>query len=82
MIPGVRHNDDLVEVLIMLALSPKVVDAVWSAVAPLIPKRPVADHPLGCLRPRLSDRLCFEAILFRLVTGVFMGCGRPTGERL
>ena len=69
MIPGVTHNNDLVEVLIMLALSPKVVDVIWAAVAPLIPKRPVADHPLGCHRPRLSDRLCFEAILFRLVTG-------------
>ena len=69
MIPGVTHNNDLVEVLIMLALSPKVVDVIWAAVEPLIPKRPVADHPLGCHRPRLSDRLCFEAILFRLVTG-------------
>ena len=26
-------------------------------------------HPLGCHRPRISDRDCFEAILFRLVTG-------------
>jgi transposase len=63
------HNDDLVEVLIMLALSPRVVDAVWAAVEPLIPKRPETDHPLGCHRPRIDDRLCFEAILFRLVTG-------------
>ena len=69
MIPVQLHNDDLVEVLIMLALSPRVVDAVWAAVEPLIPKRPETDHPLGCHRPRIDDRLCFEAILFRLVTG-------------
>jgi transposase len=69
MIPGATHNDDLVEVLIMLALSPRVVDAVWAAVEPLIPQRPATNHPLGCHRPRIDDRLCFEAILFRLVTG-------------
>jgi len=65
MIPGATHNDDLVEVLIMLALHPKVVDVVWAAVEPLIPKRPVVEYPLGCHRPRIDDRLCFEAILFR-----------------
>ena len=53
----------------MLALSPKVVDAVWSAVEPLLPPRPPDTHPLGCHRRRISDRACFEAILFRLVTG-------------
>ena len=53
----------------MLALSPKVMDAVWAAVEPLIPQRPATNHPLGCHRPRIDDRLCFEAILFRLVTG-------------
>jgi transposase len=42
---------------------------VWAAVEPLLPERPVDTHPLGCHRPRLSDRDCFEAILFRLVTG-------------
>jgi transposase len=53
----------------MLALDPKVVDAVWSAVEPLLPA-PLPDrHPLGCHRRRISDRNCFEAILFRLVTG-------------
>jgi transposase len=69
MIPGALHNDDLVEVRIMLALSPRVVDAVWAAVEPLIPHRPATNHPLGCHRPRIPDRQCFEAILFRLVTG-------------
>jgi transposase len=52
----------------MRALEPEVVDAVWAAVEPLIP--PTAqNHPLGCRRPRVSDRLCFWGILVRLVTG-------------
>ena len=63
------NNDDLVEVPIMLASSPRVVDAVWSAVEPLLPRRPATNHPLGCHRPRMPDQVCFEAILFRLVTG-------------
>ena len=53
----------------MLALTFRVVDAVWQAVAPLLPERPVDAHPLGCHRRRIPDRDCFEAILFRLVTG-------------
>ena len=52
----------------MRALEPEVVDAVWSAIEPLIPNS--ADHhPLGCHRPRVADRLCFWGILIRLVTG-------------
>lgn len=53
----------------MLALSPRVVDAVWAAVEPLLPPPPFDEHPLGCHRPRVAERDCFEAILFRLVTG-------------
>jgi transposase len=53
----------------MLALDPRVVEATWAAVAPLLPAPPPDHHPLGCHRPRVPDRDCFEAILFRLVTG-------------
>lgn len=53
----------------MLALDPRVVDAVWAAVEEFLPERPFDTHPLGCHRPRIADRDCFEAILFRLVTG-------------
>jgi transposase len=53
----------------MLALNPVVVDAVWQSFAAYLPKRGHSSHPLGCHRPRISDRACFEAILFRLVTG-------------
>jgi transposase len=52
----------------MLALHPRVVDAVWAAVVPRLPDV-VDEHPLGCHRRRLSDRDVFDAILFRLVTG-------------
>jgi len=53
----------------MLALNPTIVDAVWQSFAAYLPKRGHSNHPLGCHRPRISDRDCFEAILFRLVTG-------------
>jgi transposase len=55
--------------VIMRALDPEVVDAVWTAVQALIPVPPLDDHPLGCHRPRVPDRVCFEGILIRLATG-------------
>lgn len=61
----------------MRALDPEVVDAVWAAVEGLLPRR-LDDHPLGCHRPRISDRLCFEAMLVRLATG----CSWVDAERL
>jgi len=52
----------------MRALEAEVVDAIWAAVEPLLP---TADrsHPLDWHRPRVPDRLCFQGILIRLVTG-------------
>ena len=61
----------------MRALDPEVVDAVWSAIEPLIPK-PDMNHPLGCHRTRASDRLCLQGILIRLSTG----CSWEDAERL
>lgn len=52
----------------MLALHPRVVDVIWAAVEPRLPEI-VDEHPLGCHRPRCSDRDCLEAVMFRLVTG-------------
>jgi transposase len=52
----------------MRALEPEVVDAVWHAIEGLLPS-PASTHPLGCHRPRIADRTCFEGILIRLVTG-------------
>ncbi len=61
----------------MRALEPEVFDAVWAATEPLIPPAP-RTHPLGCHRPRVSDRLCFCGIVIRLVTG----CSWVTVEAL
>ncbi len=52
----------------MRALDPEVVDAIWETIEPMIP-RPARNHPLGCHRRRIPDRLCFWGILIRLVTG-------------
>ena len=61
----------------MRALDPEVMDAMWEAAEPLVPVRG-GGHPLGCHRPRISDRVCFEGIVIRLVTG----CSWVTAERL
>jgi len=61
----------------MRALDPEVFDAVWAEVEPLLPMS-VDDHPLGCHRPRISDRVCLFAMLVRLVTG----CSWVDAERL
>lgn len=52
----------------MRALEPAVIEAVWAAVEPLLP-RPRVAHPLGCHRPRVSDRQCLWGLVVRLVTG-------------
>ncbi|MGC8487084.1 MAG: IS5 family transposase [Clostridia bacterium] len=61
----------------MRALDPEVVAPVWAAVQALIPV-PVDHHPLGCHRPRIPDRDCFQVMLVRLVTG----CSWEDAERL
>jgi transposase len=53
----------------MLALEPRVVEAVWQAIRPRLPNRAAPSHPLGCHRQRVADRQCFVGILTRLVTG-------------
>ena len=50
------------------ALDPEVTDPIWAAIEPLLP-RPERCHPLGCHRPRVSDRVVFRALMIRLVTG-------------
>jgi transposase len=52
----------------MRALEPEVVNVIWKTIEPLLPDL-VDAHPLGCHRPRVSDRLCFWGILIRLTTG-------------
>lgn len=66
----------------MRATDPEVVDTVWAAIEPLLPI-PAETHPLGCHRPRLPDRDCFEVILMRLVTGSsWEDCERFCGNKV
>ena len=78
MLSGAPKTNNRVEIpIIMRALDPEVGDAIWAAVEALPPKRFDA-HPLGCHRPRASDRACFNVMLVRLATG----CSWEDAERL
>jgi transposase len=62
------------------ALDPRVIDAAWAAVEHLLPRRPVDDHPLGCHRPRIADKVCFTGIVYRLALGCsWVDAGRLVG---
>jgi transposase len=52
----------------MRAFDRDVLDVIWELIEPLLPV-PADTHPLGCHRPRSSDRDCFQLMLVRLVTG-------------
>ena len=62
----------------MRALDREVMDAVWAAVEQLLPTPSTRAHPLGCHRRRVPNRVCFDAIVIRLVTG----CSWETVEQL
>ncbi|MGH7643263.1 MAG: IS5 family transposase [Candidatus Dormibacteria bacterium] len=62
----------------MQALDQRVLGAIWTAFSARLPPRPPDRHPLHCHRHRFPDRACFEAIVFRLVTG----CSWSTAGRL
>ena len=63
-----KHDQTGEVTSIMRALEAEVQDAVWAAIEGLLPER-VDEHPLGCHRPRVSDRLCLRGLLIRLTTG-------------
>lgn len=50
------------------ALEREMFDTIWAAVEPLLPVQ-AENHPLGCHRPRVSNRTCFRGLIIRLVTG-------------
>ena len=52
-------------------------DWLWERVEPLLPPRPA--HPLGCHRPRVSDRAAMDAILLVLRTGMQWNALNATG---
>jgi transposase len=50
------------------ALPPYLIDPIWQQFAALLPEREV-NHPLGCHRPRIPDRVVFEKLVEVLVFG-------------
>jgi putative transposase len=52
-------------------------DWLWERIAPVLP--PLASHPLGCQRPRVSDRDAVDAILLVLRTGMQWSALNATG---
>ncbi len=52
----------------MPALPPYLIEPIWQQFAALLPEREV-DHPLGCHRPRIPDRVVFEKLIQVLVFG-------------
>ena len=52
----------------MPSLPPHIIEPIWQQVAALLPEREV-DHPLGCHRPRIPDRVVFEKLIQVLVFG-------------
>jgi transposase len=51
------------------ALQPYLIEPIWQQFRALLPKCPQTNHPLGCHRPRISDRVVFEKLVQILVFG-------------
>ena len=52
----------------MPALKPYLIEPIWEQFCALLPQRDV-DHPLGCHRSRIPDRVVFEKLVEVLVFG-------------
>jgi transposase len=52
----------------MPAMSPYIIDPIWEQFVALLPERDV-DHPLGCHRPRIPERVVFDKLVQVLVFG-------------
>ena len=53
----------------MPALQPYLIEPIWEQFPALLPERRETNHPLGCHRPRISDRMIFEKLVQDLVFG-------------
>ena len=61
----------------MPALQTYIIEPVWEQLCALLPERDV-DHPLGCYRARVPDRVVFEKLVQVLVFGCASTGGSPT----
>lgn len=52
----------------MPALQPYIIESLWQQFEALLPEREV-DHPLGCHRPRVPDRVVFGKLVEVLIFG-------------
>jgi transposase len=52
----------------MRAVPPYIIESIWEQFSALLPKRNV-DHPLGCHRTRIPNRVVFEKLVQILVFG-------------
>jgi hypothetical protein len=52
----------------MSAVPPHIIEPIWEEFAALLPERNI-DHPLGCHRSRVPDRVVFEKLVQVLVFG-------------
>ena len=46
----------------MPAIQPHIIDPIWQQLRALLPERET-DHPLGCHRSRIPDRVVFEKLV-------------------
>ncbi len=53
----------------MPALQKYIIEPIWEQFRALLPERNVVDHPLGCHRSRIPDRVVFEKLVQILVFG-------------
>jgi hypothetical protein len=60
--PGSCRSFPMRRSLSISALQPYITEPIWEQFSALLPERKT-DHPLGCHRPRMSDRVVFEKLL-------------------
>jgi transposase len=54
--------------MLVPALEPYLIEPIWQQFSALLPEREV-NHPLGCHRPRIPERIVFEKLVQVLVFG-------------
>ena len=55
----------------MPALEPYIIEPIFEQFEALLPERSTSDHPLGCHRPRIPDRV---VVFAKLVEVLVLGC--------